>query len=311
MSVTQRQIAAKADLTVQDLVTNGGYLQEEQVQTFLRMVKDEPTILREARRVNMKSHTREVDKIGFTTRLLNPAPSVASGSSRVDTYLAASKRGKPTIGKVKLETNKMIAEVHIDYETLEDNIERGNLEQVIMQEMAKQVALDLEELVILSDKTATDEFLALQNGVIQQATKHVVSAAAPISKEVFSKGIKEMPSKYLRNRSLFRWYISHNNETDYRDSLGDRQTNLGDSLIEGFRGVYHHGIPVVPAAMVPEENAILTRPDNIIWGVWRDIMVETDKDIRSQVYVIVLTLRAGMVLEEDDAIVLVEDIQTS
>ena len=306
MSQTQRDIANKADLTVQDLVTNGGYLQIEQVDTFLRMVKDQPTIIRDARRVNMKSHTREVDKIGFTSRLLQKAPASA-------TYLADNLRGKPTTGKVVLETNKMIAEVHIDYETLEDNIERGNLEQVIMQEMAKQVALDLEELVLLGDtaKAGTDPYLGLQNGVIKQATDHIVNVTGTMTKENFSLGIKEMPSKYLRDRSQFRWYVSHNNETDYRDSLGNRETNLGDSLIEGFRGVYHHGIPIVPVALMPETNAILTRPDNIIWGVWRDIMVETDKDIRSQVYIIVLTLRAGMVLEEKDAIVLMQGIGTA
>ena len=306
MSQTQRDIANKADLTVQDLVNNGGYLQTEQVDTFLRMVKDQPTIMRDARRVNMKSHTREVDKIGFTSRLLQKAPASA-------TYLADNLRGKPTTGKVMLETNKMIAEVHIDYETLEDNIERGNLEQVIMQEMAKQVALDLEELVLLGDttKASTDPYLGLQNGVIKQATDHIVTVSGSMTKENFSLGIKEMPPKYLRDRSQFRGYVSHNNETDYRDSLGNRETALGDSLIEGFRGVYHHGIPVVPTALMPEANAVLTRPDNIIWGVWRDIMVETDKDIRSQVYIIVLTLRAGMVLEEKDAIVLLNGIGTT
>ena len=52
--MNQRTIVEKADLTVANLVTNGGHLQEEQVQTFLRMVKDEPTILREARRVSMR-----------------------------------------------------------------------------------------------------------------------------------------------------------------------------------------------------------------------------------------------------------------
>lgn len=301
--MTQRDIVQKADLTVKDLMDNGGYLQPEQVQTFLRMVKDQPTLLKAARRVNMKSHTREVDKIGFTSRLLQKAPASAQ-------YLAAAKRGKPTTEKVLLNTNKMIAEVHIDYETLEDNIERGNLENVIMQEMAKQVSLDLEELVILGDttKAATDEYLGMQDGVLKLATDHIVSTSGTMSKEIFSLGVKEMPSKYLRDRSQFRWYVSHNNETDYRDQLGNRETGLGDSLVEGFRGVYHHGIPVVPVAMMPEDTALLTRPDNIIWGVWRDIMVETDKDIRSQVYIIVLTLRAGLVLEEPDAVVLVNGI---
>ena len=226
--MTQRDIVQKADLTVKDLMDNGGYLQPEQVQTFLRMVKDQPTILKAARRVNMKSHTREVDKIGFTSRLLQKAPASAQ-------YLAAAKRGKPTTEKVLLNTNKMIAEVHIDYETLEDNIERGNLENVIMQEMAKQVSLDLEELVILGDttKAATDEYLGMQDGVLKLATDHIVSTSGTMSKEIFSLGVKEMPSKYLRDRSQFRWYVSHNNETDYRDQLGNRETGLGDSLVEG------------------------------------------------------------------------------
>lgn len=301
MPETQRDIVAKADLTVQDLVNNGGYMQPEQVQTFLRMVKDEPTMLRECRRINMKSHTREVDKIGFTSRLLRPANFSA-------TALADEDRGKPTTGKLLLTTNKMMAEVHIDYETLEDNIERGNLEQVIMQEMAKQVALDLEELILLGDASSSDTYLALQDGILKQSTSNNISVTGSFSKEILSKGVKEMPSKYLRNRSLFRWYVSHNNETDYRDQLGNRETALGDSLIEGFRGVYHHGIPVMPVAMMPEANALLTRPDNICWGVWRDIMVETDKDIRKQIYIIVLSLRAGMVIEDKDAVVVVNGI---
>jgi hypothetical protein len=303
MAVTQRALVEKADLVVADLVANGGYLLPEQVRTFLRMIKDEPTILREARRVNMKSHTREVNKIGFTNRILRAAP--ASG-----TYMPDSDRAKPTTGKVLLETNKIMAEVHIDYETLEDNIEGGNLEQVIMQEMAKQAALDLEEYVILADKMSGDTYLQLQDGIIKQATVNVENVAGPMSKEQFSIGIKAMPSKYLRNPSAFRWYVSHANETDYRDSLGDRPTAGGDSLIEGFRSVYHHGVPVVPAAMVPGDTGILTRPDNIIWGVWRDIMVETDRDIRSQVFIIVLTMRVGTVLEEAEAVVILKGIGT-
>jgi hypothetical protein len=302
MSISQRQLVEKADLVVNDFIANGGYLQLEQVDTFLRLVQDVPTVLTAARRVAMQSHTREVDKIGFTSRLLSKAP-------LENEELAAAKRGKATTGKVVLNTNKMIAEVHLSYETLEDNIERGNLEQVIMQEMAKQVALDLEELVLLGDTGSGDDYLALQNGLIKQATDHIIDVTdLGMTRKAFSAGIKGMPNKYLRNRADFRWFVSHANETDYRDSLGDRVTAVGDSLIEGFRGVFHHGIPIVPCALMPEDKAVLTRPDNIIWGVWRDIMVETDRNIRTQTYYIVLTLRAGMVLEEKDAVVLLDNI---
>jgi hypothetical protein len=53
---------------------------------------------------------------------------------------------------------------------------------------------------------------------------------------------------------------------------------------------------------------LFTFPKNLIFGVQRDIMIETDKDIRSRVLIIVLTMRIALQIEEADAAVRVSDL---
>jgi HK97 family phage major capsid protein len=297
--MNQRELARKADIAVQDLISNGGYLNPEQSNRFIQMVQDQPTVLKPARRVTMGGPKRYIEKIGFGSRILRKA--TASGVA-----LEASKRAAPTTGKIELVTDELIAEVNIPYDVLEDNIEKDNLEDTIMAQMAARTAIDLEEYFLLADTSSADEYLALTEGVLKRVTTHTVglSNAEVIDKAVFKSLVKTMPPKYFRNKAAFRFFSSHQNEIDYRDTLADRQGNMGDSLVEGDRRVAAYGVPVIPASMMPESKILLTNPQNLIWGIQRDIMIETDKDIRARVYIIVLTLRVAIQIEEEEACVL-------
>jgi len=303
MKKSNRSIVDKADLAVSDLVSAGGYLNPMQAATFIRMMIDQPTLLNEIRVVPMNSPTMEINKIGFAERILRKAPT--SG-----TALAASKRAKPTTDKVSLATKEIIAEVHIPYDVLEDNIERGRLEDTIMSLISERASLDLEELLLLGGTDDTDDYLELCDGMLVQATSHVVdySATMPqITKEVFKAGIKAMPNKYLRNRPTMRFYTSPDAQVEYIDSIADRETALGDSRIKDKkfypRQEVAYGVPVVPAALMPNTNYLFTFPKNLILGVQRQIMIETDRDIRARVLIVVLTLRVDIKYEEEDAVV--------
>lgn len=302
---SQQSIVDKADIAVSNLVSDGGYLNVEQANRFILKIQKQPTMLNQVRRVTMSAPKRDVDKIGFASRILQPAPT--SGQA-----LLASQRSAPTTSKITLETKEMIAEVNIPYDVLEDNIERGGLEGTIMGMIAERVALDLEELLITGDTTSSDAFLAQLNGVVKQCSSHLVDAStltsSDMSKLLLKEAIKAMPVQYLRNRAAMRYFVSHANETDYRDTLADRETGLGDTLIEGIRPVSAYGVPVVPAALMPETYILLTHPLNLIWGIQRDIMMETDKDIRKRVVIIVVTLRCDFKFEEEDACVLVTNV---
>lgn len=297
-----RSIVEKADIAVSNLVSSGGYLNPEQANAFIRMIIDQPTLINEARVVRMSAPKRKIEKIGFGSRILRAAPS--SG-----TALDATKRARPDLGMIELETEEIIAEVWLPYDVLEDNIERGGLEQTIMSMIAERAALDLEELMVLGDTGSSDDYLALCDGILSLTpTAHTIdgSGITDIDKDLFKTAIQHMPTRYLRNRSMMNYYVSPHVEMEYRDSIADRATSLGDEKISKFTPMFAYGTPVRPAAMMPDHKLWLSYPKNIVWGIQRDIMIETDKDIRRRVLIIVLTMRCDIKIEEPQACITVE-----
>lgn len=296
-----KTIVEKADLAVSDLISDGGYLNPMQANTFIRMVQDQPTIINSMRVVPMNAPTMEINKIGFADRILRVAPS--SG-----TALADELRAKPTTDQVTLTTKEIMAEVHITYDTLEDNIERGRLESTIMSMISERAAIDLEELIIRGYHSATDPYLAVLDGLLIQAKDHIVTYSTPPTTydvNIFKAGIHAIPQKYIRNRSAFKFYVSHYVETEFAAQQATRETILGDTRIAAdySNSLKAFGVPVVPCALMPDANYIFTHPQNLILGIQRRIQIETDKDIRKRIYIIVLTMRLDFVIEEPDAVV--------
>lgn len=311
-----KELLRKADIAIGDLAS-GGKLNPEQSATFLRRLIEQPTILREARVVPMNASERIIDKIGFDSRILRAATSA--------TALSVGDRSKPDLSKITLTTKEFIAEVRLPYDVIEDNIERGGIggapsgdnisearggvKDTIMSLMAERAAADLEELALRGDTSSGDTYLASLDGWLKLANVNVVdNLAAPIDKTLFKKGKKSMPDKYMRNLSAMRHWVSIDNETEYRDTLSDRQTGLGDSMITGNNNLFAYGTPVMPVAFMPEGNGLFTWPQNLIWGIQRQITVEADKDISARVYIIVLTIRNTFQIEEADAVVKYDNI---
>lgn len=315
----------KADLAIADLQTNGGELLPEQGASFIRKLLKSPTMIRVCRVVEMTAPKRKINKIGFGSRILRKAASA--------TPLTQGQRSKPTTEQIELDVKEQIAEVRIPYDVMEDNIERataanneasntgpGGLRQTIIDLIAERAALDLEELALLADKTFVDggnadnqAYLAQLDGWIKRSDDdgNVVDAAnATVSKAIFKAGLKSLPSQYQRNKAALNHFISVNNETEYRDTLADRGTALGDQMTQGTSQPYAYGSPVTPVALMPEDKGLYTDPLNLIFGIQRQMSMEFDKDISSRVYIIVLTCRVDFQIEETEAIVEYTNIGT-
>jgi len=311
MSMSNKQIIEKAAMTLSDLAS-GGLMNPMQFNTFLRMVLDQPTVLRQARTVQMTSDAMKVEKIGFGQRILRPGTEA--------TALQDNQRAVPTTDKVELNAKEVIAEVNISYDTLENNIEGQNLQNTIMQMIAERAALDLEELALQGDTSnSSDSYLKLIDGLLKQATSHVYDhKGADVAKELFKETLKKVPQKYIRDPLAWRYFVSHNAAIEWKDSIANRQTALGDAAVQGGLATAF-GIPVQGCAMIPNATVdfseaqdgsdervvapgLLTHPKNIIWGISRNIRVEVDKDIRSRVFIIVLTTKIDIKFEEEDAV---------
>lgn len=302
----------KADWAIGDLTANSGLLNPEQANAFIRKLLIQPTLLAQARRVVMNAPTRKINKIQFASRILKAG--YTAGLSRTLDDTANRERSKPTTEQIELNTKEVIAEVRLPYEVIEDNLERGNIGlsrdgggassggivSTIMDLIAERAALDLEELAILGDTGSADPYLALTDGYLARFTSNVVDAGgANISRTIMKNGSKTMPTQYRRQRSQMRHYLSTEQEIEYRDTLANRETSFGDGMHQSTSTVWAAGTPVEGVGLMPGAQGLLTHPLNLIFGIQRQIHIESDKDIQAREYIIVLTARVDMQVEEE------------
>jgi HK97 family phage major capsid protein len=302
-----RTILQKADLALSDLQTDGGLLVDEQSQRFMRILILRSVIMGMSTVEPMRSPRKEIDKIRFASRVLR------AGQSGV--ALGLDERSKPDTSKVTLDAKLFKAEVRLNNETLEDSIEQGNLRNTVMQELAKAVSRDMEDVLINGDTTSPSAFYAQFDGILRQATSNIVDASNQrLTKSVLRDLQKALPNEFLVNKRDMKYLTSVDAEIDYRDTLADRATAMGDIALGaqanreaqvGYTGIGVVGVPLFPENLGGGNNTtncLFLDPKNIYVGIHREIRMETDKDITSGEVIIVVTLRFDVKYAEETAV---------
>ena len=95
---SNQTLLQKADMTLADLTANGGELLPEHGASFIRKLILTPTILKQARVVEMTASRRKINKIGFGSRILRKATSGVA--------LTETQRAKATTYLVGTVTDK-------------------------------------------------------------------------------------------------------------------------------------------------------------------------------------------------------------
>ena len=314
MSLSNEALARRADLAIGQLETNGGKLLPEQANTFIDFVLDEPTILSQVRQVRMNSPQRLINRLGFANRILragrnSSADNTGPHASEQDNgttprTMRAADRAAPATTQIELNTHEVMAEVRIPYEVLEDNIEGESFEQHVMRLIAQRIALDLEEYALNADTLDADALLALDDGWLVRMTSNVVdNLSGGVSPDLFETGMLTMPQQYLRNLGVLRHFVTVQDDIRYRANVAKRATGYGDSALTQSGQLVAYGVPVEKAPLMPAATGFFTFPDNLLFGIQRDIMVETDKDIRSREIIIVVSARVALQIDDEDATV--------
>jgi len=324
MGVSNETLAKRADTVLADLTSNGGILNPEQANRFIDDIKKEPTILTQARWVPMAAPQMKINRMGFGSRIMKAAPQGTTPYDNPATgvnsrYLAAADRSGITTSQITLTTKEAMAEVRIPYEMLEDNIEGAGLESHIMSEISRQVARDLEDLVINGDTGSGDAYLALLDGLVKATTTNVYDAQGDYTSgqvvslipDTIEGNLLTMPEQYLRNLADLRYYVGTPSTIKYRGNVAKRATGYGDSMLTTNGDLMAYGTQIDAAPYMPGASAIFTFPNNIIFGVQRNISIETDKDIRSREIIIVVTLRIDSKLDLEEACVKTTNLGTT
>lgn len=301
----------KADLALSDLVS-GGELVPAQSKKFIKLLIKQSVVMPMAKVSPMKSKKQLIEKIRFNTRVLRAGEEAVA--------LSQADRAKVDLTKVEMDAKLFKAEVHLNNEILEDNIEQGNLRQTVMELMGESIARDMDEILVQGDTASADSYLAQFDGMLKAATSNVVAAGGiPLQKSVLKAMIKAMPAEYIRNKRMLRYLTSIDAETDYRDTLAERATTVGDKFLMSDAPVMYSGVPILDVPMFPEDlglglnetETLLLDPKNIAVGIWRKIRIETDKDISAGVLKIVATMRFDFKYIEETAIVKATGITVS
>jgi HK97 family phage major capsid protein len=304
-----RSILEKADLALADLTAGGGILKPAQAQKFMRLLIKESVLMKLGTVIPMASPKQQISKIKFGSRILRPGQEA--------TALLLADRAKPDLSTVELDAQLFKAEVRLSDEVLEDSIERGELRQTIMEMMAEAISRDMEEVLINGD-TRTAPWRRACDGILKQATSNVVDAAGgPISKALLQSMLKTLPSEHLRDKKAMRFLTSVDADLDYRNTLADRATVAGDRLLESDTPVLHGGVPVQPIPLFPENLGggsdqtvvVLCNPKNVHVGIWRQIRLESDRDISEGTLKIVATLRFDVKFAEEPGVAKAINVQ--
>ncbi|GGA31990.1 hypothetical protein GCM10007416_00680 [Kroppenstedtia guangzhouensis] len=282
-----------------------GLLTVEKSNRFIRVVEESTPILKAARRLPMNSHTRDIDRIAFSQRVLR-------GQKENEEI---TNEAKPNTYLNKLESKEVGGYVSITDHTLEDNIEKKNFENTVLDLMGGQVGRDLSYLLIQGDTDLTgDPLLKEVDGWIKKAGNVLTASGTETDDfnptkpaEMFSAMLDALPKKYLQNRSQWRYYVGWDIDEDYRQYIEDtRPTSLGDTVLTGSNNLAYRGIPVEVSPELPAGQAMLVLPSNMVYGLYRDIRVEPERLPKLRRTDFVVTLRTDCNYEDENAVVVAE-----
>ena len=306
------KLEEKTIMTPSDLAT-GGLLNAEQSDKFIWDTLNQVVISKEARLEIMNSPKKDIDKIGFASRIMR-----APGSEGTEETTTT----KPTPDQVELDTVRVIGCVDISYMTLEDNIERADFADTLMTAIAEKCGEDLEDLYINGDDTSGDTYYVLNDGwLVLGAVTHSTSGngqsdfVSTADKTIanLDSMIDALPSKYLKNKANWRFFVHPDLDNVMRRWVASRETIAGDRYMLEDVPMYYTGIPIVRVPMISSSTTgspslerssiLLCVPSNLVLGIQRKIRIEKEAKPRKQQVEFTVTIRSDVVIEEDDAVV--------
>lgn len=274
--MTNRETIEKAVISAADTLATSGALNPEQQNKFLDYVEDETTLKPHVRVVRFTPQSMKIHKIGVGQRVAVPASEARD----------PGVRNGVTTSQITITPKDIMVPFEITRDFLQYNIEESDAEEHVIKMMARAVANNTEELMVMgntlgvavnpgnlpggiddSSRDVKDTFLALTSGFLTTAytSGHKVDFEhAEISTELVTEMLASMPTKYKRNKANLRLFYSVEMDERLRARIGERATPAGDKALFGAEEMLKPmGVPHVPVALLQKrptwvENATMT-----------------------------------------------------
>lgn len=130
--------------------------------------------------------------------------------------------------------------------------------------------------------------------------------------DLMQSAIDKLPPKYHRNDPTLM--INRKQWNSFLWDTVEQREALGDSIIRGEADINPFGYDVIASSVVPVHRALFTIPENLIYGLHRDVEVATltesddvfDKDLYAKYK---MNVRDDFQIEETDAVVVIDEME--
>jgi hypothetical protein len=287
-----KRLAALKAIAPSDLTSS--LLVPQQADRFIRVATEEPNILNRSRRYIMNNPSRNIDRLEIGGDVLNLPANIAT----VDTI--------PTNYTNTLNSYEVVGIVGVEDATVEENIERDNFMDTVLEIYGRAVGLNIEKWFLTADTNGSGIY-QLTDGWLKRSANQLDGDGSPADfdpedvEDMFDKMIQGTPKRYFGDLAMWAFYTTWKIKDDYHNVLRARQTNLGDSSLVSMPRLFYKGIEVIYNSNMPTGTAWLTKPDNTVYGLYRDIRLEPDRIPRERKTDMVLTLRGDANYDDENA----------
>ena len=304
------EIIGKAAIQTNTMAS--GILNPEQARKFVQQTFEATNLGPLVRHEMRTSKTGEIDKIGIASRIVRKKTENTDDGYRADVKTS----------KIEYATTAVRLPWEITEETLRENIEGQNFEDIVTNLMTTQLGIDMEDLYLNGDEStsATDpdyDFLKINVGWIKQLSAgHVVDASqspysGAMSLDLFYATLQAIPNKY--NNGKLRWLMSPKRAQEWELFLLDKVITQGGAVPDSIYTAPAR-IPVVECPSMPDTRIILTDPKNLIvvntYGMQIRKTVEGKEAIMQDKRFYVVHLDYDPVIEETDATAIINGLSS-
>ena len=304
---TNNDIIRKA--AIETTALTSGLLNPEQAKKFIQQTFEATNLGGLVRHEMRTAKTGEVDKIGIGRRILRKKTENTDDGYRADVQTR----------QIEYATTAVRLPWEITEETLRENIEGQNFEQIVTNLMTTQLGIDLEDLYLNGDEAteSTDpdyDFLKINDGWIKQISNggHVydASSATGMSLDLFYKTLAQLPNKY--NNGKLRWLMSPHRAQEWELFLLNQVIGKGGAVPES---IYNSParIPTVECPALDDGTILLTDPKNLIvvntYSVKIRKTTEGEKAIMMDKRFYVTHLDYDPIVEELDATAIIKGLK--
>ncbi len=277
--------------------THPDFLTFEEADRFITYITDLSVLTKMATVVKMTKDRKRIREIGFGDGFLRPG---GCGVCEDTLNLTHEQRW------LAVEDVKGVACICDDF--IEDNLEGEDFVDHLMQEIAKQIANEMELWSLMANLAGTylpagmnAAYMQLIDGWYQDAIQngHVLDALGAndgrcITTCKLKEMVQAMPQQYKRDRSKLVFIMADNIAEDYQAYL---QSTPGGAdraylYVENLMDLTYAGIPVVRVPLLPLDMAtcfggsvspadgtfiMLTTKENFLLGIHRQIRYERER----------------------------------